>query len=139
MTERFARRAAAAIADELLNWVSDREREAHEKAIYGKDYGGRGGSGYVSAETFAKVNAELQPAYDLIREWCGAEAVARHDQIVLLEAEIASLRAEVVRPALLVVDAAEELRTSGRPRVAGALERSLGADPKMVRASKRVR
>lgn len=54
VTERFARRAAAAIADELLNWVSDREREAQEKAIYGKDYGGRGGSGYVSAETLQR-------------------------------------------------------------------------------------
>jgi hypothetical protein len=62
---------------------------------------------------------EREPVHAVVREWCGAAAVDRFDELV-------ALRAEVVRLGSLVERAVQALRKRGAQATAATIERDLG-------------
>jgi hypothetical protein len=112
--------------DELLRYVAQEEKKAQRDSTYGYNYGRRGES-HVSAEICAEVDEENgRPVRDVLRAWCGAEAVDRRE-------ELDALRAEVVRLGALTERAITELRRAGRPREAEGLSRELGIPVEALR------
>ncbi|GLZ50335.1 hypothetical protein Acsp06_65200 [Actinomycetospora sp. NBRC 106375] len=120
VTEAVAQALAARHADALLGQVADDERRARLEAVYGHEYGRGKNSWSVSPEICAEVDAELgAPRRELLRRWCGADAVDRRD-------ELEALRSEVRRLGELVVAAIEALRTAGADKAAARVEKQLG-------------
>lgn len=109
---RVARRVAETVPEEVLSKVREEERTLQREAIHGRpfDYG-RGLSGFVPPSVCATWLQEREPAFALVREWCGAEVVAHFDEIEIL-------RAEVVRLRELVEEAAKRLEDEGHLRIA---------------------
>jgi hypothetical protein len=123
----LAQRLAAADSGTLLEHVEREEQGARREAVYGRYYRGRGrGYDHISAEICAEVDAEYRPARQLVRQWCGAAATDRFDELV-------ALRAEVRRLGAMLEAAAATLRRSGHPREAERLEAELGVPVEVLR------
>lgn len=123
-----AKALAARNPEPLLAEVARDERTYQWEAIHGSFDRGRRSSWTVSPETIQQLDHEYyQPRRALLRAWCGAEAVARWD-------ELAELRKEIKR----VGDVAEEciavLRAHGLVREADRLATKLGQAVDMLRA-----
>lgn len=103
-------------ADTLLPMVEWKEKEAIRENQYG--YATQHGT-YISPEICASTDEDYRPARDLVRQWCGAEAEERYD-------ELAALRVEVVRLGKLVERAISAVRSAGDVGQADVLERELG-------------
>ncbi|MFI0156697.1 hypothetical protein [Streptomyces lydicus] len=116
-----ARLIAKTHAEALVAHLALTEEQAQRDAIYGRYYRGRGKSPgtYIEPEICAEVDREHKPGRDLVREWCGAEAV---DHL----AELTALRTEVLRIGKLMEHAIQMLRQSGQTKAAERLERQLG-------------
>ncbi|GGV05564.1 hypothetical protein GCM10010502_70620 [Kitasatospora aureofaciens] len=125
---------AKAHAEQLVAVLAQREEQSQREAVYGQYLGGRGKSGgtYISAETCAEVDRKYKPARDLVRNWCGTEAVDSF-------AELKALRTEVVRVGKLMEEAIRSLRDAGQVRAADHFERQLGVPLELLRNASAVR
>jgi hypothetical protein len=129
-SERVARRVAPLRAKQLLAGIERREAEARQRALHGHYYElGEGKACYRTPEDCAELDARWQPGHDLVREWCGAEAVNRHD-------EIQALRDEVLRLSEILDRAIRELAWAGRASIAAKISRQLGFSLETARASR---
>jgi hypothetical protein len=127
----LAQRLAASHPDTLLGAVDREEQEARRETVHGRYYHARGRDyDHISAETCAQLDAEYKPARQLVRQWCGAAATDRFD-------ELTALRAEVRRLGTILEAAAATLRRSGHPREAEHLEAELGIPLEVLRQRSR--
>ncbi len=131
VTLSLAQQLAPRFAEQILDDVVRSEARQAQEAIYGKDYGGRN-PWYVSPEICAETAQKWQPSYALLREWCGAAAADRHEELL-------ALRAEILRVGQVAERAIRELAAAGRDRVAKELERELGVPVETLRASQEQR
>ncbi|SDP90861.1 hypothetical protein SAMN04487905_112187 [Actinopolyspora xinjiangensis] len=122
----LAQLIAQKYADHYTAEVTKEERE-HEHEIR---WGYMSGSTYISPEICAETDKEFRPLRDLVREWCGAEAVARQD-------ELEALRTEVKRLGELVERAIDAVRNNGDEKTARELERDLGIPVEVLRQANR--
>ncbi|MBX7554371.1 hypothetical protein K1Y78_42130 [Streptomyces sp. tea 10] len=131
-TLEIARRLVRTQADQLVALLDEQDREAQSAAIYGRYYRGRGkNSGtYISPEICAETERSYKPARDLLREWCGAEAVESIE-------ELKALREEVLRIGRLMEQAIGCLRHAGQTRAADRFERELGIPLETLRQAER--
>ncbi|MFJ8536830.1 hypothetical protein [Streptomyces sp. NPDC093591] len=108
-------------ADHLVTLLDEQERQAQRAAIHGRYYRGRGKNPgtYISPEICAEVDRSSKPARDLLRQWCGTEAVESFE-------ELKALRAEVLRIGKLMEQAIGCLRQTGQAKAADRFERELG-------------
>jgi hypothetical protein len=119
ITRLIATTAAERKPDPLMIYLEREEADARLEAVYGRDYGGRRPM-HISAEICAQGDEERgRPVREILRRWCGSEAVDRREELV-------ALRVEVLRLGNLVELAAGELRRRGANREADALQRDLG-------------
>ncbi|MBB5153330.1 hypothetical protein [Saccharopolyspora phatthalungensis] len=122
-----ARLLAQKHSDHYISEVTKEEREHEHKNRWGY----MSGSGHISAEICAEVDEEHgRPLRDLIRQWCGAKAIARQD-------ELDALRAEVKRLGTLVERAVDAVRNAGDEKSARELERDLGIPVEVLRQANR--
>lgn len=120
ITRAVAKRAAERDATPILRYVQREEADARREAAYGEVHRRRGGPWHISPEICAEVDEEHgRPVRDILRAWCGAEAVDRWD-------ELRELRREVLRLGELVQSAVDGLRRQGARRQADEIERQLG-------------
>ncbi|MFJ8954295.1 hypothetical protein ACIRO1_29790 [Streptomyces sp. NPDC102381] len=131
-TVEVASRLAAACADRLVPLLDAYERQKRQEAIYGRHYRGRGKNPgtYISPEICAEVDRESQPGRDLLRRWCGTEAVETFE-------ELKALRDEVLRIGKLMEGAIDCLRQSGQTKAADRFERDLGIPLEVLRQAQR--
>jgi hypothetical protein len=128
--ERVARCVAPLRAGKLLAGIERREAEARRRALHGHYYELGGGKAcYRTPEDCAELDEHWQPGHDLVREWCGAEAVNRHD-------EIQGLRDEVLRLSEILERAIRELASAGRASIAAKISRQLGFSLDTARANR---
>jgi len=129
VTEQIAAATARANAAQVLGEVRNEERQAQRDAIHGRVYRGRGGAVdfVVEPERCAQGDNEHgRPKREILRSWCGTEAVERYD-------ELTELRKEVRRVGLVPEAAINALRAAGRKREAAELARELGTPVEMLR------
>ncbi|MFE6283399.1 hypothetical protein [Streptomyces sp. NPDC057877] len=112
-----ARKGATLHAEQVMAEVAREEQRAQREAIYGSYTPGRGKreGHHFSPEVCAQADREFKPARDLVRQWCGAQAVEP-------DAELHILRAEVVRLGRIVEQAVGMLRQAGREKDATKIE-----------------
>ncbi|QAY74248.1 hypothetical protein ET445_13860 [Agromyces protaetiae] len=124
ITEQLVRRACELYPDEILQSLVKEEAEALRESTHGyMVHFGRGDAGrFVEPEDAAARDAEWPFAKrkrDLVRTWCGAEAVDRME-------ELAALRKEVVRVDELLSEAIRALQDAGQKAKADDLTRRFG-------------
>lgn len=123
ITELIARRAAERDPDPLLRHVDKSEAEQRRKMMHGEYYrlSRRDPERYLEPEHFVETDEHPynRPSRELVRQWCGADAVERRDELI-------ELRKEVARLARLVEDATAALRRAGADSDAVSIERDLG-------------
>ncbi|QLH19307.1 hypothetical protein [Streptomyces sp. Rer75] len=131
-TLEVARRLARTQADHLVTLLDEQDRKAQSAAIYGHHYRGRGKNPgtYISPEICAETDRHFKPSRDLLREWCGAEAVESIE-------ELKALREEVLRIGQLMEQAIGCLRHAGQTKAADRLERELGIPLETLRQAER--
>jgi hypothetical protein len=131
ITEMIARRAAQRDPDPILRKVDKDEAEHEHHKMYGKTYAAspKNASWHVDAEHYVESEQEPynRPLWDLLRRWCGVEAVTRRDELL-------ELRKEVWRLGNLMQQAIASLRAAGHTRDADRLERDLGVPVENLRA-----
>ncbi|MEV6341323.1 hypothetical protein AB0M12_42215 [Nocardia vinacea] len=114
IVRRFAEKYAALLLAEMDAQEPTRRQPSR--------FGHQSGKNWISAEICAQVDAEMEveygPARELVLQWCGAEAVDRHDELL-------ALRQEVVRLGALIERAVTALRRADRSET-DAIERELG-------------
>ncbi|MEU5308755.1 hypothetical protein [Streptomyces sp. NPDC021562] len=117
VTFACARKGATLHADQVMAEVEREEQRAQREAIYGSYTPGRGKreGHHFSPAVCAHVDRQFKPARDLVRHWCGAQAVEAY-------AELRLLRAEVVRLGRIVEQAVGMLQQAGRDKDARKLE-----------------
>lgn len=129
VTEQIAAATARANAAQVLGEVRNEECQAQRDAIYGRVYRGRGGAVdfVVEPERCAQGDDEHgKPKREILRSWCGTEAVERYDELM-------ELRKEIRRVGLVAEAAINALRAAGQKREAAALARELGTSVEMLR------
>lgn len=123
VTEVIARRAAQRDPEPLLRSVDASEAQQRHNRIHGRSFRvSRGGPvRHLDAEYFAEADEQphQRPYREVVRRWCGVEAVGRRD-------ELTELRREVARLAGLVEDAVGALRRAGAAGAAARIEGDLG-------------
>ncbi|MFJ9565971.1 hypothetical protein ACIRQQ_38760 [Streptomyces fuscichromogenes] len=131
-TVEVARLLARTRADHLVTLLDRHERQAQQEAIYGHYYRGRGKNPgtYISPEICAEVDHSTKPARDLLRQWCGTDAVESHE-------ELKALRDEVLRIGKLTEQAISCLRQAGQTKAADRFERELGIPLETLRQAER--
>ncbi|RRO17647.1 hypothetical protein EIL87_10260 [Saccharopolyspora rhizosphaerae] len=123
----LAQLLAKRYADHYIAEITKDERRAEHENRWGYMHGDH----HISAEICAEVDEEHgRPLRDLIRQWCGAEATARRD-------ELDALRTEVKRLGDLVERAIDAVRNAGDSRSARELERDLGIPVELLRQANR--
>jgi hypothetical protein len=127
--ERVARRVAPLRAKQLLGGIERREAEARWRALHGYYELGGGKACYRTPEDCAELDEQWQAGHDLVRVWCGVEAVNRHD-------EVQGLRDEVLRLSEILERAIRELAWAGKASVAAKISRQLGFSLETARASR---
>jgi hypothetical protein len=120
IVERLARKHAGRLLPEIE--AEERESREHSRSGYFN------GNMFIRPETCADTDREYAPARELVRQWCGAEAQDRYDELV-------ALRAEVQRLGKLIERAISAVRKAGDGREATALERELGIPLEVLRRS----
>ena len=130
ITELIVTTAARQNPGPILEDVAEEEREAAYEAVHGSWYRRRGGEDHhVRPETCMKVDHEYsRPRREILRAWCGTEAVERFD-------ELAELRKEIHRVGEVAQTAIDALRSAGRDAEASRLQRELGTPVEMLRHS----
>jgi hypothetical protein len=123
----LVRSAASKYAEALLAELEKEDRRATNRAIYGEYWGGRSHSSYASPEICAEVDAKYVPGRRVLREWCGGDAVERHDELI-------ALREEVLRLGMLAERAISALEEAGISKVAESLKSELGVPIETLRA-----
>ncbi|GAA4383346.1 hypothetical protein [Agromyces bauzanensis] len=123
-TERLVQRACELYGDDILESLAKDEAKARHEATHGYTVRfGRNDEGrFVTPEDAAARDAEWpfgKKKRDLVRVWCGADAIDRHE-------ELRALREEVVRLDRLLSEAIHALRDSGAKARADDLERRFG-------------
>ncbi|MFF9171768.1 MULTISPECIES: hypothetical protein [unclassified Streptomyces] len=131
-TVAVAQLLARTRADHLMSVVHKHERQARQAAIYGRYYPGRGKNPgtHISPEICAEVDRESEPAYDLLRQWCGADVTESFE-------ELTALRDEVLRIGQLMEQAIGCLRQAGQSKAADRFERELGIPLETLRQAER--
>ncbi|MFH9712881.1 hypothetical protein ACH4MW_36960 [Streptomyces luteogriseus] len=131
-TVQVARLLAHTQAEHLVNLLDEHERQERQAAIYGRYYRGRGKNPgtYISPEICAEVDRDSKPARDLLREWCGTDAVESFE-------ELKALRDEVLRIGKLMEQAIGCLRQTGQTKAAARFERELGVPLEALRQAQR--
>lgn len=117
-----AQALARKYADRLLPEMDKEERERDKQCRWGY----MSGSTYISAEICSEVEEQYGPMRQLVRDWCGAEAQDRQD-------ELHALRTEVERLGRLIERAITQLDQSGQTHAARDLERDLGVPVEVLR------
>lgn len=113
----------------ILRWVDKREQEARYEAIHGRHYPSRKGrdSFHVQPERCREYDElEDRPVREILRGWCGSQAIDRFD-------ELAALRIEVRRIGDIATEAIRALDDAGDSKKATALEQKLGTPVEMLR------
>jgi hypothetical protein len=129
VTEKIATAVARRNPTPLLDAVQKEENEARYQAIHGDRYAGRGGNPdhVIPADICIQVDNEHgRPRRAILRDWCGADAVDRYD-------ELAELRREIRRVGKIAETAIAALRKTGDKRQAEHLARELGTPVEMLR------
>lgn len=132
ITEVISKQAARQYADRILRMVDEEEAQQRQERVHGQWYPGRGGreGSYVRPEICAEVDDEIgRPRRELLRQWCGADAVERAE-------EVKELRAEVRRLGGLIEEAVRVLHRIGVPE-AGRIERDLGVSVEQLAGARR--
>lgn len=114
-----AQQVAKLDAEPLLAELDRDDARAEREATYGYWTRIGGEDHHISAEICAETGEEFKQARDLVRQWCGAEARDRRD-------ELKALREEVLRLGHLIEKAITTLRQAGCDGAARDLERELG-------------
>ena len=121
-TEFIAQTVVRRNPDLVLRHVTAEQTAYSRKMTHGVffpatqlDRGGHADGGYYARKLDDPQN---RPCWQLLRRWCGANAVERHD-------ELEELRREVTRLSDLVQTAVEDLRAAGRRREAQLLAAAL--------------
>ncbi|PEG35358.1 hypothetical protein CQY20_22045 [Mycolicibacterium agri] len=129
VTEAIAAAAARRNPTPILEAVQKEEGEARYEAIHGRWYRGRGSRPdyTIPADICIQTDNEYyKPRRALLRQWCGAGAVDRYDELV-------ELRKEIHRVGQIAESAIKALRAAGRKREAEHLARQLGTPVEMLR------
>lgn len=122
----LARLLAQKHADHYMSEATKEEREHEHESRWGYM---AGPDHHISAEICAQVDEEHgRPVRDLVRQWCGTEAIARQD-------ELDALRTEVKRLGELIERAVDAVRGAGDDKSARELERDLGIPVEVLRQS----
>ncbi|NYE73849.1 hypothetical protein [Microlunatus parietis] len=123
VTWQIALKTAQALAKRhagpLLEHVEQEERDYLRESIHGSYHHGRGGRTMISPEIIREVDQKYRPARNLVREWCGVEAVSRWE-------ELAALRAEIRRVGDIAEEAIQRLGKLGHADDAEDLAAKLG-------------
>jgi hypothetical protein len=116
-------KTAAQNPEPILRHVDADEAEFRHHSIHGKTYPAdrHGREMHIEAEHYVEQDSAPygRPHREMLREWCGAPAVQRRDELV-------ALRTEVRRLGLLIERAATALRRAGDARAAARIEHELG-------------
>ncbi|WP_133119205.1 hypothetical protein [Mycolicibacterium agri] len=131
VTEAIAAAAARRDPTPILEAVQKEEGEARYVAIHGRWYRGRGSRPdyTIPADICIQTDNEYyKPRRAILRQWCGAEAADRYD-------ELAELRKEIHRVGQIAETAIKALRAAGRRQEAEHLARQLGTPVEMLRHS----
>lgn len=124
-----AKHVARVYADEILAEVAQAEAEARLEAVHGRYYPRRRGEGeYISPEICREVDQRYIPAWNLVRDWCGQDAVDRLN-------ELEALRQEVFRLGKLMERSITALRRWDA-NAADSLEKELGIPVETLRRSR---
>lgn len=128
ITELVAMTAARRNPEPILNLVTAGERKAQYEAIYGHHYrAGRDTAYVLEPEQCVELDNEYsKPVRELLRTWCGSEAIGRFD-------ELAELRKEIRRVGAIAEAAISALRAAGNGAEAAHLQRDLGTPVEMLR------
>lgn len=129
VTEIVVQAAARKHAEAILDHVAREERWAQKEAIHGRfsRLGRRDSGQYFDAEAAREIDLEFsKPIREMLRSWCGVEAVERFDELV-------ELREEIKRVGEIAHRAIEALRGSGHASQASQLQRELGTPVEMLR------
>lgn len=122
-TERIARRAARRNPEPLLRHIDREESQQRQKMMHGEWYRAsrHGSERFMEPEFFAEADEQPyhRPYRELVRTWCGVEAVERRDELI-------ELRKEVSRLGRLIQDAVVVLRDAGQTEHAARIQRDLG-------------
>lgn len=132
-TQMIMRRACELHPEPMLRKVQEEEPKAELEAMHGRRISNSRHTRewFIGPEQAAVDDATypfLGPCREVLRQWCGAEAVARHD-------ELKALPEEVVRLDGLVTEAIQALRSAGRKSRADDLERRFGIPLPQARRS----
>jgi len=122
-TELIVRAAAERDPDPILRQVETEEAEYRHKTIHGEQYQSARDEQlrHLEAEWFVQQLDEShnRPCWQLLRAWCGQQAIDRHEELV-------ELRHEVARVGRIAEQAIAVLRKAGRTADADRLARELG-------------
>ncbi len=119
VARRIAMRVAERHAHLVLAKVDREERELREGAVHGRHVDlSRREQIYIPPERCAERLRNEEPVFELVRAWCGVEAVEKFDEIAALRTEVARLRA-------LIDDTVERLSGQGFEREARRLRKKV--------------
>jgi hypothetical protein len=122
VTEQIASAAARRNPEPILEAVRKEENDARHEAIHGRSYRGRSSRSdwTFPAEICIQVDNEHgKPRRAILRQWCGADATERFDELV-------ELRKEIHRVGQIAETAIAALRRAGRKQEAEEFARQLG-------------
>lgn len=129
VTELVATTAARLNPDPILEFVASEERQAAREAIHGRWWqsGRRGNDSFWEPEDCVEFDLKYYRARrELMRSWCGADAINRVD-------ELTELRKEIRRVGLVAEAAIKALRAAGHRTEAARLEDELSTPVEMLR------
>lgn len=128
VTELVVRAAAEQSPERIMQRVWEGEHKARYEAIHGRYVSmDRGKSTFVSPERCVESDNKYdKPRREVLRSWCGVEAVDRFDELV-------ELRKEIKRVGDVAQSAIAALRAAGHASRASQLERELGTPVEMLR------
>jgi hypothetical protein len=128
VTELVVRTAAEQSPERIMQCVWAEERKARYEAIHGHYLlTTRGKETYISPERSVEFDTDyLKPRREVLRSWCGVQAVERFDELV-------ELRREIKRVGDVALSAIAALRAAGHVSQASRLERELGTPVEMLR------
>lgn len=130
ITELVVRTAVTKNAEYILQKAWKAETRARYESIHGHYISAsRGERLYISPEVSIEHDNEYgKPCRDILRSWCGIEAVERFDELV-------ELRKEIKRVGDVAQSAINALRAAGHASQASQLERELGTPVEMLRTT----
>lgn len=128
VAERVSRSIARHAADRVLAEIAREERENQQAVIHGwpSSTGGGSSNDLLWCREWAE---ERRRVHDIVRDWVGAEAVGRHEELL-------RLRREAARLGGLLECLISEVRGLGHPAVATRYERELGVAVPAVDAAR---